>query len=209
MPEFTWSNALRSVINGNVSKVMDAVQDANTDAVNNAVTATINDAERMNERVKQRISDNIASWREVSEDSVLKSSMSQIENAIQDAYDNDLGIAELTKRIDEIVDGKGELIARTEVTKAINGGKMIAYKANGANGKQWIHSNTGATGREDHQDFDDQGPIPIAEPWESENGQIMYPGDPDADPAHLCNCNCTFVEAIIEGEEDTTEGELS
>lgn len=35
------------------------------------------------------------------------------------------------------------------------------------------------------------------EPFENEYGKIMYPGDPDADPANVYNCMCTLTYEVV------------
>lgn len=45
-------------------------------------------------------------------------------------------------------------------------------------------------------------------PFESELGDIMYPGDPSADPANVYNCRCTIAARVI-GFGKTNEAQAS
>ena len=40
--------------------------------------------------------------------------------------------------------------------------------------------------------------VGIDEAWENEYGPIMYPGDPNADPANVYNCRCS-IRAHVKG----------
>ena len=50
--------------------------------------------------------------------------------------------------------------------------------------------------REEHLELDGQE-REIDEPFENSLGEIMYPGDPDADPANVYNCRCTLVTRVL------------
>ena len=92
--------------------------------------------------------------------------------------------------------------ARTMVTGAQNAGRINAYRRAEDLGirlkKRWIATLDGRT-RPAHAALDGQT-VPVNEPFESELGEIMYPGDPSADPANVWNCRCTTI-SVIEGFE--------
>lgn len=90
--------------------------------------------------------------------------------------------------------------ARTAVTGAQNAGRLDSYFAAEEMGiklkKKWIATLDNRT-RHAHQLLDGQ----VADndkPFKSELGDIMFPGDPSAEPANLWNCRCTLI-ADIEG----------
>lgn len=89
--------------------------------------------------------------------------------------------------------------ARTAVTSAQNKGRVDAMKQAEDDGvimgKEWIATKDERT-REAHEELD-KVVVKVDEPFENSIGQIMYPGDPDADPANTYNCRCTIAEVIL------------
>lgn len=95
--------------------------------------------------------------------------------------------------------------ARTTVTSAENKGRMDSYHMAQENGvrmvKVWMATVDERT-REEHIELDGQE-RDIDEPFENSLGEIMYPGDPDADPANVYNCRCTLITRVLGfGNED-------
>jgi len=80
--------------------------------------------------------------------------------------------------------------ARTTVTSAENKGRMDSLHVAAEKGviahKIWMATHDSRT-REAHIELDGQEQE-IDNPFESELGDIMYPGDPEADPANVYNC---------------------
>lgn len=89
--------------------------------------------------------------------------------------------------------------ARTAVTSAQNKGRIDAMKQCEDDGvimgKEWIATKDERT-REAHEELD-RVVVKVDEPFENSIGQIMYPGDPDADPANTYNCRCTIAEVVL------------
>lgn len=89
--------------------------------------------------------------------------------------------------------------ARTSTTSAENRGRMDSFHAAQEKGvvlhKIWMATNDGRT-REAHILLDGQEQE-VDEPFDSELGPIMYPGDPNADPANVYNCRCTMVTKVL------------
>ena len=85
--------------------------------------------------------------------------------------------------------------ARTAFTGAQNAGRMEGLHQAQELGikvqKQWMATLDSRT-RDAHADLDGQIQE-VDDPFESELGEIMYPGDPDADPANVYNCRCTLI----------------
>ena len=89
--------------------------------------------------------------------------------------------------------------ARTSVTSAECKGRQDSYIRATNDGiilkREWIATNDGRT-RHSHRLLDGQ----IAEvdkPFKSELGDIMYPGDPEADPSNVYNCRCTIAAKVM------------
>lgn len=89
--------------------------------------------------------------------------------------------------------------ARTSTTSAENRGRMDSFHRAEDMGirivKVWMATNDERT-REEHLELDGQE-REIDEPFENSLGEIMYPGDPDADPANVYNCRCTMVTRVL------------
>ena len=90
--------------------------------------------------------------------------------------------------------------ARTMVTGAENKGRQDSYKRAEEDGivmkREWIATNDGRT-RHWHAELDGVE-VDIDEPWHNEFGEIMFPGDPSADPANTYNCRCS-MRSIVKG----------
>ena len=89
--------------------------------------------------------------------------------------------------------------ARTIVTGAENKGRQDSYKRAEEDGivmkREWIATNDSRT-RHWHAELDGVE-VDIDEPWENEFGEIMFPGDPSADPANTYNCRCSMRAKVI------------
>ena len=97
--------------------------------------------------------------------------------------------------------------ARTAYTNAQNAGRMEGMRqARDELGipvkKKWLATLDSHT-RDAHAALDGKE-AEIEEPFESILGPIMYPGDPDAEPANVYNCRCT-LEEVPAGNKWTTE----
>ena len=117
------------------------------------------------------------------------------------------GIPEITKRLCDGLATNNEnrmrTFARTGVTGAQNSGRIERMQEANDDGiktkKKWRATLDSRT-RDAHQDLDGQVQE-VDEPFESELGDIMYPGDPNADPANVYNCRCT-LDYVVEGYEN-------
>lgn len=89
--------------------------------------------------------------------------------------------------------------ARTIVTGAENKGRQDSYKRAEEDGivmkREWIATNDSRT-RHWHAELDGVE-VDIDEPWVNEFGEIMFPGDPSADPANTYNCRCSMAAKVI------------
>ena len=111
-------------------------------------------------------------------------------------------IPDIAKRMSNVTEmNKAAAIrnARTSVTSAECKGRQDSYIRATNDGiilkREWIATNDGRT-RHSHRLLDGQ----IAEvdkPFKSELGDIMYPGDPEADPSNVYNCRCTIAAKVM------------
>ena len=89
--------------------------------------------------------------------------------------------------------------ARTIVTGAENKGRQDSYKRAEKDGivmkREWIATNDSRT-RHWHAELDGVE-TDIDEPWVNDFGEIMFPGDPSADPANTYNCRCSMAAKVI------------
>lgn len=85
--------------------------------------------------------------------------------------------------------------ARTATTGAQNAGRMeTMHRAQGMGinvRKQWLATLDNRT-RDSHRRLDGKE-ADVDDPFKSEFGEIMFPGDPHAHPADVYNCRCTLV----------------
>ena len=89
--------------------------------------------------------------------------------------------------------------ARTMVTGAENKGRQDSYARATADGivmkREWLATNDSRT-RHWHAELDGVE-VGVDEPWHNEFGDIMFPGDPSADPANTYNCRCSMAAKVI------------
>lgn len=97
--------------------------------------------------------------------------------------------------------------ARTAMTSAENGGRIHAMERAQSMGirlqKAWMAVLDGRT-RDSHVDLDGQT-VDVDEPFLSDHGYIMFPGDPYAHPAEIWNCRCTMVTQMEGYEHDLSD----
>lgn len=89
--------------------------------------------------------------------------------------------------------------ARTIVTGAECKGRQDSYQRAVEDGivmkREWLATNDSRT-RHWHAELDGVE-VDVDEPWENEFGEIMFPGDPSADPANTYNCRCSMAAKVI------------
>ena len=90
--------------------------------------------------------------------------------------------------------------ARTMTTGAENAGRVDSYKRAEEMGikmkQQWLSTLDNRT-RHEHRQLDGQR-VNVGEPFEIDGYQIMYPGDPHAEPEMVYNCRCTLI-GVVDG----------
>lgn len=86
--------------------------------------------------------------------------------------------------------------ARTMTTSAENAGRLDSYKRGEdmgiKMGKTWLAAHDNHT-RRTHRIYDGMT-IPIKDEFAP---NLMFPGDPDGDPAEVYNCRCTLVADVL------------
>jgi SPP1 gp7 family putative phage head morphogenesis protein len=113
----------------------------------------------------------------------------------------------LSKNIPEMNKASAIRNARTATTGAECAGRQSQYEDATRRGiqlqREWIAAIDMRT-RHAHRLLDGQL-ADVDKPFESELGDIMFPGDPEAHPANVYNCRCT-VAAKVMGFEKTNKG---
>lgn len=105
-----------------------------------------------------------------------------------------------------MLQSRAQIVADTESFSAANhaaheGWQQIAagFGSDPSQFKRfWVATNDGHT-RQAHRDlpFQNEDGVGLDEPFESELGPIMYPGDPSADPSNVINCRCRVVVRFV------------
>ena len=123
-------------------------------------------------------------------------------------------IPDLTKRLEKVTGGDHAAAIRnirTMMTGVENAGRVDAQDRAKSMGipvvKQWIATLDSRT-RHWHRELDGVT-AETDEPFENEFGKIMFPGDPDADPANIYNCRCTLLSSIKGHELDIKDERVS
>ena len=119
-------------------------------------------------------------------------------------------IPNITRRLEKVTAGDHKAAirnARTMMTGVQNAGRVDAYNRALDMGipvqKQWLATLDGRT-RHWHRELDGVI-VDNDKPFQNEFGDIMFPGDPEADAANVYNCRCTLLAAIKGFELDLTD----
>lgn len=128
------------------------------------------------------------------------------------AFEDGASIPDMAAKLMKVSDmNKNAAIrnARTMITSFENLGRLNGMSAMKENGtilkKQWLATNDGKT-RDAHRELDSQT-AEVEEPFKSMLGEIMYPGDINAEPSNVYNCRCTLTY-VIEGFEPTLSQDI-
>ena len=158
-------------------------------------------------RLTKEKPDVLPKWK-IDEKKDYKWNYKKVNNTVKQGIIQGESIDEITDRLVKNLctqnEDKMRTFARTAVTGAQNAGRMeqmhdaedLGIKLK----KQWVATLDSRT-REAHQDLDGQA-VPVDEPFTVEvDGdilEIMFPGDPDADPCLVYNCRCSMIQ-VYEG----------
>lgn len=133
----------------------------------------------------------------------------KVENAVTQGIIQGEGIHQITDRLVSSLCTQNEnrmrLFARTSMTGAQNAGRLAQMEDAEEEGirvkKRWLATLDNRT-RDTHAELDGQE-VPVDEPFtvtldDGTEAEIMYPGDPNAEPELVYNCRCTMIE-VYEG----------
>jgi phage portal protein BeeE len=103
---------------------------------------------------------------------------------------------ELERQIGEIFDegstSRAASAGATVTVGAVNWGTHDGYRADGIASKEWLSQQDDRV-RDSHQELDSGESIAMEAKFA--NG-LMFPGDPDGDPAEIINCRCTLLPVV-------------
>lgn len=129
------------------------------------------------------------------------------------AIENGESLSKMSERLMKVTDmDKTAAIrnARTMTTAFENLGRLDGMKKMQDNGialqKEWLATMDDKT-RDSHAELNGQK-ANINEPFHSSLGDIMYPGDPNAEPSNYYNCRCTLTYDIQKFEPTLPEGTI-
>ena len=113
----------------------------------------------------------------------------------------------LTNELSASNASKMDMFARTAVTGAQNAGRIERLHEAEEMGikvrKKWLSAHD-ARVRDAHADLDGVE-VDVDEPFHNDLGDIMYPGDPSADPANVYNCRCTLIYVYPKYDNNKTK----
>lgn len=135
---------------------------------------------------------------------IAKTNSDNIKAILQNGYSQGYTIEQMSNEINDLYDGwtkwRGELISRTETTRAANDGARKLYKRWGIEQKEWLATADDRT-RDTHLAMNGQVKD-IDEPFESPSGaELMQPGDSSAPLAETAACRCTTLPVVSKDVE--------
>ena len=131
----------------------------------------------------------------------------KVNNAITQGIIQGESIDQITSRLIHSLctqnESKMRMFARTALNSAQSAGRQLQNEEAAKKGikinKQWLATLDMRT-RDTHRHLDGKE-VPYDKPFKSDLGDIMFPGDPEAEPANVYNCRCTIVSIYPEYEE--------
>ena len=123
----------------------------------------------------------------------------KVNNIIRQGIIQGEGVSEITDRLCRDLatgnENKMRMFARTAINSAQNAGRQKQMEDAANMGievnKRWMATHDSKT-RDAHRDLDGKE-VPFDKPFKSQLGEIMFPGDPTAEPANVYNCRCRTV----------------
>jgi len=126
----------------------------------------------------------------------------QVRAVIAKAYEDGLSVPDTASAIRDyagfISESRAVLIARTEFAGLVNGGSLaatsvVAEATESTYWKIWLTAPGAEYPRhEDYEGLDGQT-VPLDGVFDVGGEQLAYPGDPDGEPAEVCNCRCDLL----------------
>lgn len=145
---------------------------------------------------------NLLPLKKVNTKKVVRWAGSKINKELTQGIIQGESIPKIAKRLERVTGMESRYAvtnARTMCTSAENKARLDGMEDAQEQGviliKEWSAVNDRRT-RDWHADLDGET-AEIDEPFENEYGKIMYPGDPDAEPANIYNCRCSIETRII------------
>ena len=141
--------------------------------------------------------------------SVHQTLIESIINVIQQGYDDNISVADITKNLQKKFGWykmQALRIARTETTTATNLATTLAAQNSPYQlEKTWISSQDNRTRRPPKSPFDhlDMNGVKVDEfrPFFVSGQELYYPGDPNGTAGNIINCRCKLVFTIKEDED--------
>lgn len=132
-------------------------------------------------------------------DQIAQTNSTRIKEILQEGMKQGYTINQMTNQINDIYDGwsdwRGELISRTETTRAANDGARKLYKRWGIEQKEWLATADDRT-RDTHLAMNEQI-RDIDKPFDSPSGaKLMQPGDSSAPLSETAACRCTVLPVL-------------
>ena len=173
------------------------------------------------ERLLKDNPDLLPKWK-INEPKDYRWNQQRVKNAVTQGIIQGESIDDIGKRLTKGLSAKNAdhmvMFARTAVTGAQNAGRMERlHEAQGLGikvRKKWLAMLDNRT-RDVHKKELNGKEADIDEPFHSSLGDIMFPGDPTADPANVYNCRCTLTyvfpkyQQTVKPQEETGEPEAT
>jgi hypothetical protein len=128
----------------------------------------------------------------------------EISKILSDLRAEGASIPDMVKATKEYFGGiayRAERVARTNVVACNNAAAQDVYVENGVKEHEWLSTHDDDVRSPEKGDaFDhrsaDGEVVGVTEPFMRSGAPLMYPGDPDGDPANTINCRCTILPVI-------------
>jgi HK97 family phage portal protein len=137
-------------------------------------------------------------------DYVTDTTIKQLQATLKEGFEKSETMKEISERVSAVFEGtvratapRAMLIARTEIIKASNYGKLRAYQGMKVPEKQWVASIGAYTPPRPAHARAHRQIVKINEKFFVGGEYLEYPGDPTASPGNICRCRCT-MRAIVE-----------
>ena len=128
--------------------------------------------------------------------------VTKLQNALASSMMQGDSVRQVATRIRAITESSRQqavTIARTEMLKAYNQGKMLGHYQAEDMGiplrKKWVATHDDRT-RDDHIEMDGVT-VETDEPFIVGGVRMMYPHDPNGGAGNVVNCRCTFISEVV------------